>query len=161
VRYLTVILFAYRAQVKLITLQTAFNVQSLRYIIENHTDDQLISQLDRFAKNTELFDKIITNAYKFGVFIVGGPVVAALSIMAQHLVLPLTGYLWKMVSGTTLTSENTKQLEGFVIFFVMISAWIMVSAWMDMRGILIKRPLQIRARRASDSQNQASQRYSL
>jgi hypothetical protein len=136
-RYLTVILLAYHAQSRLKTLTTVLNTKYLRAIIDDTSAEDLDQLFQKLKTNLSLFDDIANGSYKFGIFLVGGPVIAILSILFQHLVLPLMTYLWKIFSGITLTTEQIGEAEAFIIYFVVITLWIIVSAWLDMRALLV------------------------
>jgi hypothetical protein len=141
VRYLSVILLTYHAQSNLNALNTYFNISSLKYLVANPLDSDFIDRRDKFIKNVEIFDKVVSNTYKFGVFVVGGPIIAVLSLVAQHVILPITAQLWAWVSGVSLSTEQISEAEIFTLCFAVISVWIMVSAWIDMRSIILRNDL--------------------
>ena len=69
---------------------------------------------------------MVSSEYKFGVFVVGGPIIAVLSLVAQHVILPITAQLWTWVSGVSLSTEQISNAEIFTLCFAVISVWIMV-----------------------------------
>jgi hypothetical protein len=152
-RYLTIILLTYHARARISALRYAFNRRYFKLIASNGENCFNVSDVEKLGKSFDLFDEITSGAYKFGVFLVGGPLIAGLSILTQHVVLPAVAFGWKWVTGLSFSVERLGQIGAFAIYFIIFTIWALVSAWMDMRMVLIENDVPIFERETYSSAN--------
>jgi hypothetical protein len=149
IRYLTRLLLFYRANFLMNALYGAYNRKLLEILVSASSSDEAPSVAEPFQKAFELFKKITADSYRLEALAIGGPLVALLSLLAQHAGIPLAGLLWKYVGGPSLhLSDITSGLGAFAVLFVILGTWIVVSAWMDMRAVLIPSGVHELERRA-------------
>jgi hypothetical protein len=142
IRYLTLIMLMYHAQFKINALRNSFNRQYFKIVITDPDNAATTDEAEKLSKNLSLFEEIASGTYKLGVFVVGGPLLVILSLLTQHVLLPMIAYFWKIVTGSEFSIEQLGQLdklgqlEVFAVLFTIFATWTLVPTWMDMRRLL-------------------------
>ena len=138
-RYLTRLFLFYRAQSSIHGLRRVHNRQYLELLVDDPSNSAAQDEAKSFQHAYEVFQLVATDSYQLGGLVLGGPLVAVGTLIAQKALLPLSAYLWKLVGGpplSLLTADEIGSFSGFLAGFAIMVLWLAVSAWMDMRLVL-------------------------